>query len=117
MFDIFSFLIECFQRNLLIVRLLRKNKQRVNQERKIKISVGIINQINNHFYQRQKGRVLSMLVASREAYKVNKKIKENKLHMKLVRKKQNKYWRRVHSRWIMTLFFFLIRMKITRRVW
>ena len=50
-----------------------KNKQRVNQERKIKISVGIINQINNHFYQRQKGRVLSMLVASREVYKVNKK--------------------------------------------
>ena len=33
-----------------------------------------MNQINKkHFYSRQKGRALSMLVASREIYKVNRK--------------------------------------------
>ena len=35
-----------------------------------------MNQINKkHFYSRQKGRALSMLVASREIYKVNRKRK------------------------------------------
>ena len=46
-----------------------------------------------HFYQIQKERALYTCRKQR-VYKINKKIKENMLHMKLVRKKQNKYWRR-----------------------
>ena len=53
-----------------------RNKQKVTQESKIEISEEIMNQINKkHFYSRQKGRALSMLVASREVYKVNRKRK------------------------------------------
>ena len=51
-----------------------RNKQKVTQESKIEISEEIMNQINKkHFYSWQKGRALSMLVASREIYKVNRK--------------------------------------------
>ena len=53
-----------------------RNKQKVTQESKIEISEEIMNQINKkHFYSRQKGRALSMLVESRELYKVNRKRK------------------------------------------
>ena len=47
-----------------------RNKQRVTQESLKKISEEITNQINKkHFYQWQKGRKLSMFVASIEVYK------------------------------------------------
>ena len=54
-----------------------------------------------HFYQIQKERALYTCRKQR-VYKINKKIKENMLHMKLVRKKQNKYWRRA-KKWIIKI--------------
>ena len=69
-------LIKNLQRSLLIIPSRKKNKQKVTQESKIEISEEIMNQINKkHFYSKQKGRALSMLVASREVYKVNRKRK------------------------------------------
>ena len=53
-----------------------RNRQKVTQESIIETSEDIVNQINiKHFYSRQKGRALSMLVVSREIYKVNRKRK------------------------------------------
>ena len=57
-----------------------------------------MNQINKkHFYSRQKGRALSMLVTSREVYKVNRKRKReytpyevNKEEVKEYQKKRSK---------------------------
>ena len=49
----------------------------VTQESKIEISEEIMEQINKqHFYSKQKGRALSMLVTSKEVYKVNRKRKK-----------------------------------------
>ena len=43
------------------------NKQKVTQENKLEISEEIMNQINKkHYYSRQNGRALSMLVANKE---------------------------------------------------
>ena len=50
--------------------------QKVTQESKIKISEEIMEQISKqHFYYKQKERALSMLVASKEIYKVNREKK------------------------------------------
>ena len=55
----------------------KRNKQKVTQESKIEISEEIMEQINKkHFYSKQKERALSMLVTSKEVYKVNKKRKK-----------------------------------------
>ena len=55
---------------------MERSKQKVTQESKIEITEEIINQIKKkHFYSRQKGRALSMLVASGEIYKLNSKRK------------------------------------------
>ena len=53
-----------------------KKKQKVIQKSNLEISEEIMSQINKkHFYSRQKGRALLILVASREIYKVNWKWK------------------------------------------
>ena len=75
-----------------------RNKQKVTQESKIDIYAEIMEQINKkHFYSRQKGRALSMLVSSREVYKVNRKRKReyrpyevSKEEMKIYKKKRSK---------------------------
>ena len=53
-----------------------RNKQKVTQESRIEISADIMEQINKkHFYSKQKGRALSMLVTDKEIYKINRKRK------------------------------------------
>ena len=75
--DIFSTLNQELAEKFIYHSIKERNKQKVTQESKIEISEEIMNQINKkHFYSRQKGRVLSMLVASREIYKVNRKRKK-----------------------------------------
>ena len=50
------------------------NKQKVTQESKIEISEEIISQINKKYFNiGQKGWEFSMIVASREIYKINRK--------------------------------------------
>ena len=74
--DIFSTLNQELAEKFIDHSIKERNKQKVTQESKIEISEEIMNQINKkHFYSRQKGRALSMLVASREIYKVNRKRK------------------------------------------
>ena len=74
--DIFSTLNQELAEKFIDHSIKERNKQKVTQESKIKISEEIINQKNKkHFYSRQKGRALSMLVTSREVYKVNRKRK------------------------------------------
>ena len=69
-------LIKNLQRSLLIIPSRKETSKKVTQESKIEISEEIMNQINKkHFYSKQKGRALSMLVTSREVYKVNRKRK------------------------------------------
>ena len=54
----------------------QRNKDKVIQDSKIEISEDILNQINcKHFYSKQKGRALSMLVWNKSIYKVNRKRK------------------------------------------
>ena len=54
----------------------QRNKDKVTQESKIEISEEILSQINSkHFYSKQKGRALSMLVWNKSIYKVNRKKK------------------------------------------
>ena len=72
--DIFSTLNQELAEKLIDYSIKEWSKQKVTQESKIEISEEIMNQINKkHFYSKQKGRALSMLVASREVYKVNRK--------------------------------------------
>ena len=74
--DIFSTLNQELAEKFIDHSIKERNKQKVTQESKIEISEEIMNQINKkHFYSRQKGRTLSMLVTSREVYKVNRKRK------------------------------------------
>ena len=64
--DIFSTLNQELAEKFIDHSIKERNKQKVTQESKIEISEEIMNQINKkHFYSRQKGRALSMLVASR----------------------------------------------------
>ena len=72
--DIFSTLNQELAEKFIDHAIKERNKQKVTQESKIEISSEIMDQINKkHFYSRQKGRALSMLVSSREIYKVNRK--------------------------------------------
>ena len=74
--DIFSTLNQKLAEKFIDHSIKERNKQKVTQESKIEISEEIMNQIKKkHFYSRKKGRVLSMLVTSREVYKVNRKRK------------------------------------------
>ena len=74
--DIFSTLNQELAEKFIDQAIKERNKQKVTQESKIEISAEIMDQINKkHFYSRQKGRALSMLVSSREIYKVNRKRK------------------------------------------
>ena len=74
--DIFSTLNQELTEKFIDHSIKERNKQKVTQESKIEISEEIMNQINKkHFYSKQKGRALSMFVASREVYKVNSKRK------------------------------------------
>ena len=74
--DIFSTLNQELAEKFIDHSIKERNKQKVTQESKIEISEKIMNQINKkHFYSRQKGRALSMLVTSWEVYKVNRKRK------------------------------------------
>ena len=51
-----------------------------------------MNQINKkHFYSRQKGRALSMLVASREVYKVNRKRKREYTPYEVSKEEEKEY--------------------------
>ena len=53
-----------------------RNKQKVAQESRIDISADIMEQINKkHFYSKQKGRALLILVTNKEIYKINIKRK------------------------------------------
>ena len=72
--DIFSTLNQELAEKFIDHAIKERNKQKVTQESKIEISAEIMDQINKkHFYSRQKGWALSMLVSSREIYKVNRK--------------------------------------------
>ena len=74
--DIFSTLNQELAEKFIDHSIKERNKQKVNQESKIEISGDNELKINKkHFCPRQKGRALSMLVASREIYKVNRKRK------------------------------------------
>ena len=74
--DIFSTLNHELTEKIIDHSIKERKKQKVTQESKIEISEEIMNQIKKkHFYSRQKGRALSMLVTSREVYKVNRKRK------------------------------------------
>ena len=73
--DIFSTLNQELAEKFIDHSIKERNKQKVTQESKIEISEEIINYINKNIFTRQKGRALSMLLASREIYKVNKKRK------------------------------------------
>ena len=69
-----------------------RNKQRVTKESKLEISEEIMNQINKkHFYFRQKGRVLSMIVASRKIYKVNRKRKREYISYEVSKEEVKEY--------------------------
>ena len=74
--DIFSTLNQELAEKFIDHAIKERNKQKVIQESKIDISAEIMDQISKkHFYSRQKGRALSMLVSSIEIYKVNRKRK------------------------------------------
>ena len=63
-----------------------------------------MNQINKkHFYQRMKERVLSILVASREAYKVKIKIKWEYVPFKVSKEETKEYWKSIQNKWIITI--------------
>ena len=86
--DIFSTLNQELAEKFIDYSIKERNKQKVTQESKIEISKEIMNQINKkQFYSRQKERTLSLLVVNRKIYKVNRKRKENTLHMRLVKRK------------------------------
>ena len=96
-----------------------RNKQRVTQESKIEISEEIMNQINKKYlYQRQKGIVLSMFVTSWEGNIISIKLKDNMLHVKLVKKKQKNIEEKIKTNELWWPYDKKkIGMKRTRRVW
>ena len=58
-----------------------RNKQKVTQESRIEISADIMEQINKkHFYSKQKGRALSMLVSDKKNIQDKQKEKERILY-------------------------------------
>ena len=58
----------------------------------MEISAEIMGQINKkHFYSRQKGRALFMLVSSREIYKVNRKRKREYKPYELSKEEMKNY--------------------------
>ena len=64
--DIFSTLNQEIAERFIDHSIKERNKQKITQESKIEISEGVMNQINKkHFYSKQKGRELSLLIASR----------------------------------------------------
>ena len=90
--DIFSTLNQELAEKFIDHSIKERNKQKVTQESKIDISEEIMNQINKkHFYSRQKGRALSMLVASREIYKVNRKRKREYAPYEVSKKETKEY--------------------------
>ena len=75
--NIFSTLNHELAEKFINYSIKERNKQNVTQESKIELSEEIMEQINKqHFYFKQKGRALSMLVTSKEIYKVNRKRKK-----------------------------------------
>ena len=75
--DIFSTLNQELAQKFIDHSIKERNKQKVTQESKIEISEEIMKQINKkQFYYRQKRSALSMLVASREIHKVDRKRKK-----------------------------------------
>ena len=90
--DIFSTLNQELAEKFIDHSIKERNKQKVTQESKIEISEEIMNQINKkYFYSRQKGRALSMLVASREIYKVNRKRKRKYTPYEVSKEEAKKY--------------------------
>ena len=90
--DIFSTLNQELAEKFIDHAIKERNKQKVTQESKKKISVEIMDQINKkHFYSRQKGRVLSMLVSSREIYKVNRSRKREYKPYELSKEEMKNY--------------------------
>ena len=76
--DIFSTLNQELAEKFIEHAIKERNKQKVTQESKIEISAEIMDQINKkHFYSRQKGRSLSMLVSSREFIRLIQREREN----------------------------------------
>ena len=72
--DIFSTLKQKSAEKFIDHSIKERNKQKVTQESRIEISADIIKQINRkHFYSKQKGRALSMLVTDKEIYIINRK--------------------------------------------
>ena len=60
----------------MIIQLKNKKKQKVTQESRIEIAADIMEQINKkHFYSKQKGSAISMLVTDKEKFKINRKRK------------------------------------------
>ena len=74
--DIFSTLNKKLAENFINHSIKERNKQKVAQESRIEISADMMEQINKkHFYSKQKGRALSMLVTDKEICKINRKRK------------------------------------------
>ena len=74
--DIFSTLNQKLAEKFIDHSIQERKKQKVTQESRIEISADIMEQINKkHFYSKQKGRALSMLVTDKEIYIINRKRK------------------------------------------
>ena len=90
--DIFSTLNQELAEKFIDHAIKERNKQKVTLESKIEISAEIMDQIKKkHFYSRQKGRALSMLVSSREIYKVNRKRKKEYKPYELSKEEMKNY--------------------------
>ena len=99
--DIFSTLNQELAEKFIDHAIKERNKQKVTQESKIEISAEIMDQISKkHFYSRQKGRALSMLVSSREIYKVNRKRKREYKPYELSKEKWRIISKRDENQWI-----------------
>ena len=93
LWDIFSTLNQELAEKFIDHAIKERNKQKSNlRKAKIEISAEIMDQINKkHFYSRQKGRALSMLVSSREIYKVNRKRKREYKPYELSKEEMKNY--------------------------
>ena len=99
--DIFSTLNQELTEKFIDHSTKERNKQKVTQDSKIEISEEIMNQINKkHFYSNQKGRALSMFVASRKIYKVNRKRKREYAPYEVSKEEVKSIRRRDQSQWI-----------------
>ena len=100
--DIFSTLNQELAEKFIDHVIKERNKQKVTQESKIEISAEIMDQINKkHFYSRQKGRALFMIVSSREIYKVNRKIKREYKPYDVSKEEIRIISKRVQNQWIL----------------